>query len=388
VNEPDPAIALLGFARAVAAAGIAVTPDRGRSFLSACAQLGVHDFDHVYWAGRATLAPGPEQVPAFDAAFARWFAGHLVPAGSRPSSHRSGTLVDVAGHRAGDSAGDPAGDPAGDSADDLPALTDPADESAGLPGTASELELLRHRDLASLTPRELAAVARLFAAVLPRSPVRRSPRWRASGHGSYDIRRTLRADLRRGGEPGTLLRRRRATRPRPVVLLIDVSGSMAPYADALLRLAHVWVRSSPASTEAFTVGTRLTRISAPLRSRDPAVALVAAAAQVPDWSGGTRLGEVIRAFLDVWGQRGTARRAVVVVFSDGWERGDAALLGEQMARLRRLAHRVFWVSPHRARPGYVPVQAGISAALPFCDRFLAGHSVQTFVDLAAVVEDA
>lgn len=377
MNRPEPALALAGFARAVAATGVVVTPDRSRAFLEACAELGAADLGHVYWAGRATLAPGPDQVPDYDAVFSRWFDGRLVPAAR---GHRSGVVVDVARDSADESPR-----PAPPTPDPGAEWPDEPDPVAALP---ADLERLRNRDLAALTPRELAAVARLFAAVRPRSPRRRSHRWRAAAHGGYDIRRTLRADLRRGGEPGRLLRHRRTTRPRPVVLLVDVSGSMTPYADALLRLAHVWVRSAPATTEVFTMGTRLTRISLALRSRDPAVALLAAGAQVPDWSGGTRLGEVLRAFLDVWGQRGTARRAVVVVFSDGWERGDAALLGEQMARLRRLAHRVMWVSPHQARPGYQPVQAGIVAALPFCDRFLAGHSMQTFVELAGVVEHA
>jgi hypothetical protein len=160
---------------------------------------------------------------------------------------------------------------------------------------------------------------------------------------------------------------------------------MSPYADALLRLAHVWVRSAPRTTEVFTVGTRLTRVSRALRARDPDNALRGAGEQVPDWSGGTRLGEVLRAFLDRWGQRGVARGAVVVVFSDGWERGDPAMLAEQMQRLRRLAHRVVWVNPHRGKAGYRPVQGGIAAALPYVDDFLAGHSLATFAELVEVV---
>jgi len=173
-----------------------------------------------------------------------------------------------------------------------------------------------------------------------------------------------------------------------VVLLVDVSGSMSPYADALLRLAHVWVRGAPRSTEVFTVGTRLTRVTRSLRARDPDVALKAAGEQVPDWSGGTRLGDVLGAFLDRWGQRGVARRACVVIFSDGWERGDPAVLAEQMARLRRLAHQVVWVNPHRGKAGYRPVQGGIAAALPYVDDLVAGHSLATFVDLMEVVSRA
>jgi len=191
------------------------------------------------------------------------------------------------------------------------------------------------------------------------------------------------------GEPARIHRRRRAVRPRRVVLLIDVSGSMAGYADALLRLAHRFVAAGGrAPVEVFSVGTRLTHLTRPLRLRDPDRAIAAAGAAVPDWSGGTRLGETLRVFLDRWGQRGMARGAVVVVFSDGWERGDAGLLGEQMARLRRVAHRVVWVNPHRGKAGYEPLQGGVVAALPHCDDFLAGHSLATFADLTEVIARA
>ena len=163
---------------------------------------------------------------------------------------------------------------------------------------------------------------------------------------------------------------------------------MSPYADALLRFAHVLTRRAPASVEVFTLGTRLTRVSRQLRQRDPERAMLAAGSAVPDFAGGTRLGETLRAFLDRWGQRGIARRAVVTVFSDGWERGDTTLLGEQLARLRRLAHAVFWVNPHAGRAGYAPVQSGIVAALPHIDRLLAGHTLATLERLLGEIADA
>ena len=162
---------------------------------------------------------------------------------------------------------------------------------------------------------------------------------------------------------------------------------MRPYADAILRLAHLLAHSAGRTrrVEVFTLGTRLTRVTPPLRTRDPEHALVRAGEQVPDWSGGTRLGETLKAFLDRWGARGMARGAVVVVFSDGWERGDAVELGEQMARLQRLAHRVVWVNPHRGKDGYEPVQRGIQAALPHCDDFVAGHSLRAFDEVLEVI---
>ncbi|MFC7575053.1 VWA domain-containing protein [Klenkia terrae] len=173
-----------------------------------------------------------------------------------------------------------------------------------------------------------------------------------------------------------------------MVLLVDVSGSMSPYADALLRVAHAAARARPASTEVFTIGTRLTRVTREMRLRDPDKALAASGHAIPDWSGGTRIGEVLKAFLDRWGQRGTARGAVVVVCSDGWERGGTELLGEQMARLHRLAHSVVWVNPHKGRAGYEPLTGGMQAALPAVDHFVAGHSLAAFEELAGVIENA
>jgi len=173
-----------------------------------------------------------------------------------------------------------------------------------------------------------------------------------------------------------------------VVVLVDVSGSMSPYSDALLRFAHVAVRARPGTTEVFTIGTRLTRLTRELRLRDPDKALAAGGQAIPDWSGGTRLGEVLKAFLDRWGQRGTARGAIVVICSDGWERGGTDLLAEQMGRLQRLAHAVVWVNPHKGRVGYEPLTGGMQAALPSIDHFVAGHSLAAFAELTGVIHRA
>jgi len=172
------------------------------------------------------------------------------------------------------------------------------------------------------------------------------------------------------------------------VLLLDVSGSMAPYADALLRFGHAAVRRRPTLTEVFTVGTRLTRVTRALRHRDPDAALREAGQAIPDWHGGTRLAESVKAFLDRWGRRGTARGAVVVLCSDGWERGDPAQLAAQVARLSRLAYRLVWVNPHRGKPGYEPLAAGMAAVLPYLDDFVAGHSLAALEELVAVIARA
>jgi uncharacterized protein len=277
----------------------------------------------------------------------------------------------------------------------MAALTDVS--AAGVPGereteelkvAASDTEVLRHRDISALTAAEREHLRELIATLRLDPPLRRSMRLRPMRSGRLDVPKVLRAMRAAGGEPIRLAYRNRSRRPRRVVLLIDVSGSMTPYADALLRFAHAVTRAAPNTTEVFTAGTRLTRLSRQLRARDPQEALSAASRAVPDFAGGTRLGETLRAFLDRWGQRGMARRAVVVLFSDGWERGDATLLGEQLARLRRLAHAVLWVNPHAGRDGYEPVQSGIAAAMPHLDRLLAGHSLATLDELLMEVRRA
>ncbi|MGH8869135.1 MAG: vWA domain-containing protein, partial [Actinomycetes bacterium] len=224
-------------------------------------------------------------------------------------------------------------------------------------------------------------VRRLLAALTAAGPTRPSRRFRPSPTGPVDAHRTVRAMLRRGGETSRLHRHRHRDRPRRLVMLVDVSGSMSPYADALLRFAHATARRR-AGAEVFTIGTRLTRVTREMRERDVDAALAAVSAAVPDWSGGTRLGDLLKAFCDRWGQRGMARGAVVVIASDGWERGDATLLGEQMARLHRLAYRVVWANPHKAQPGYAPVTAGMVAALPYVDDFVEGHSLGALEQLA------
>lgn len=360
---------LAAFAVAVRSAGVSVTTDRTHEFLRACAVLGVDDQAAVYWVGRATLCSNPDDLGRYVQVFAAWFSGRaLVPGSPRESTRR------VAQADLGDGA---------DSSD-----PDPDEDETVLKAAASAVEVLRHRDIAELSSAERAEIARLFGRLEARPPRRRSARRRPAGRGEVDARRTLRDELRRGGEPARLRYRSRSTRPRRVVVLIDVSGSMGPYADSLLRWAHVVTSANRAATEVFTIGTRLTRVTRAMRQRDGEAALRAAGQAVPDWSGGTRLGEALRAFLDRWGQRGLARGAVIVILSDGWERGDAALLGEQMRRLHRLAHRVVWINPHQGKQGYQPVQGGIVAALPFVDDFIAGHSMATFAEALEVIADA
>jgi uncharacterized protein with von Willebrand factor type A (vWA) domain len=372
-QEEQVEAALIGFARALAAAGVPVDAGRTRVFVEAALAVGVQRPSGVYWAGRACLCGDPDQFPRYDAVFDAWFATRAGTTQSRLWQPQPVRPVPV---RQLTSLG-PARNP------DPRAVTAQEEESVGT--GAADRELLRHRDLAELTADERVQLADLFAALRPLAPQRRSARRVAARRGRLDARRLLRDQVAMLGEPGPAHYRGRATRDRPVSLLIDVSGSMAGYADALIRLAHVWRRAQPRTVEVFTIGTRLTRITTALTAHDPQQALQEAGDEVPDWSGGTRLGEVLTAFLDRWGSRSLVRGATVVIFSDGWERGGADLLGGAMARLDRLAHRVIWVNPHRDRPGYRPVQAGIVAALPYCDEILAGHSIATFERLLRVV---
>jgi hypothetical protein len=206
---------------------------------------------------------------------------------------------------------------------------------------------------------------------------RRRDRW-------PDLRRSLRHALADDGELVLRERLARSTRPRRTVLLCDVSGSMEPYARELLRFLHVAV-AGRGQVEAFTIGTRLTRITRELGQHDPDAALARAAAAVRDWSGGTRLGDELAEFNAHWGAPGMARGAVVVILSDGWDRGDPEVLAREMRRLAFLAHRVVWVNPLKATPGYAPLARGMAAALPYVDEFLEGHSVAALEQLAAVI---
>ena len=365
VNAPD--AILLAFARAVRAAGVRVTADRERGYLEAVRALDITDPWAVLVAGRATLCASQDDLARHDQVYEAWFGGELARLLPAPPPVHNQPYAEI------EKDADPA---AGDS-----------DQDDLVTAMASATEVLRQRDIARLSQRERDALARLFAGIPVHAPTRTSPRLSAARRGRIDARATLREQVRRLGEPGPIRHRRRTDRPRRVILLIDVSGSMSAYADAFLRLAHRFVQAG-GPVEVFTIGTRLTHITRALTVRDPDRALIAAGEVVPDWSGGTRLGEGLAAFLRAWGRRGPVRGAVVVIVSDGWERDQPEALGEQVRQLRTLAHRVIWVNPHRGKDGYAPVQQGMAAALPHCDDFLAGHSLATFHELSEVIGSA
>jgi uncharacterized protein len=360
----------VGFVRTLRGRGVDVPPGATVVYARALAAAGATP-SGAYWAGRAALLRRPEDVPAYDAVFGAVFGGE-PPAEVTVAPRTIEVELDAADEdppEAGDE-----GD--GDGSGEVRALR------------WSPVEILRHRDLATCTPDELSEAHRLMADLRVHAALRRSRRRRPDrpGRGVPDLRRTVRRALATGGEVLSPSGTRPGERPRRLVLLVDVSGSMEPYARALTRFAHAAVASRRhGQVEVFALGTRVTRITRELATHDPDLALRRAGDTVADWSGGTRLGEGLRRFNDRWGVRGMGRGAVVVILSDGWDRGDPALLGEQVARLHRVAHRVVWVNPLKATPGYAPLARGMAAALPHVDEFVEGHSVASLEALAEVI---
>jgi len=375
VAEPtipyDAVDSLVGLAATLRAMGVGASSERVHAAARAVAELDPMRRADVYWAGRLTLCATQDDLARYDTAFEAYF-------GERPGSVvRRQRLSRSQLRLVADPAGGDSGEPGGDRA------------SESVAAASSSVEQLRHRDVSTLTAAEKEHLRRLLAALSLPGDRRATRRLRPAPRGHVDGSRTLRGWLAAGGEPARLRHRAPATRARRVVLLVDVSGSMEGYADALLRFCHAASRGSGGqlrdAPEVFALGTRLTRLTRQLALRDPDAAMAAVATTLVDAGGGTRLGELLKQFLDGWGQRGTARGAVVVILSDGWERGDAALLGEQVARLHRLAHRVVWSNPRKAAPGYAPLAAGMAAALPHVDDFVEGHSLAALEHLADVV---
>lgn len=371
-------------------AGVPVTPSRAADFARALGLVRPITRRRLYWTARAVLVSDPAQLAAFDATFRAVFGARLdreefvpdavqtVPASAddRPTPDHKTSSRDSgeAESRAGGSFSTPG---EGDQEEDATALEMPV-------AVASDEERLARRSFDTLRPGELAAVYRLMSRLELATPLRRTRRYKRGRHGEHvDVRRTLRASLRTGGDPIRLRRRRRRVVPRRLVMLCDISGSMEPYARAYLQFLICAARPGPGRNEAFAFATRLTRLTRALASRNPERAIQRAGAAAPDWASGTRIGDALKAFNDRHGRRGMARGAVVVIISDGWERGDPALVGREMQRLARLAHRIVWVNPRAAANAFDVQAGGMVAALPYCDALVSGHSLQA---LDAVVE--
>jgi uncharacterized protein len=276
----------------------------------------------------------------------------------------------------------------------LPRMAVPGDQPAKqlaidqrpLPAAWSDVEILRQKDFAEYSEAERELARRLIYRLAHRRPTRESRRLRrARGRGdTHDLRRTIHASLRYGGEPMERRWREPSRKPRPVVLVCDVSGSMQAHARMLLQYMHACVEAR-GRVEAFVFGTRLTRVTRELTGRDHDAAMARATHAADDMSGGTRIGQALATLNREHGRR-IGRGAVVVVLSDGWDRGDPGQLAEEMARLSRCAHRLVWLNPLKAHAGYEPLTRGMQAALPYVDHFLAGNSIASLEELADLLE--
>jgi len=383
------------FGAALHRAGVAVTPDRAACFLDALRLLPPVDRSALYWTARLAFVTGREQIELFDQVFEFFFGGVRDPADARGAPDNP-PLPGV----------EPAPDtsPGASPFPPRPAVSPPTrglvradgfgdrsahrDESVALRTLTSREESLAHKDFAVFEPGELAALDRLLGTLVLRVPLRRTRRREADPRGRrIDLRRTLRHSLRTGAEPVLLARSRSRWRRRKLVLLCDISGSMEPYTRAYLRFfSRLYGRTAATvPVETFVFATRLTRLTPILRHSSPDAALRRAGVTAPDWSGGTRIGDALAEFTNRYGRRGLARGAVLVVFSDGWEGEDPAAVGREMARLSRLTHRIVWVNPRKAAPGYAPLAAGMAAALPHCDAFVSGHSLAALTEVADAI---
>jgi len=380
----------VGLTTALHRAGLPTGPERAVALTRALRLVPPVDRAALYWACRVALVSDRGQLPVFDAVFSAVFDGLLDPADSRGDPNAPPPIGAEPRTRPAPPDRRPSVPSGGADANPLAAPGDDDSEDDGerevLLAAASAEERLRHTSFAELTDAELLAVRGLVARLVPATPRRRSRRTRTARRGErLDLRRTVRAAQRTGDDPARLVAARRRLRPRRLVLLCDVSGSMEPYTRVYLTLLQAAVAGARA--EAFVFSTGLTRLTRQLAVRDPDAALARAGSAAEEWAGGTRLAEAVERFAGEHGRRGMARGAVVVVLSDGWAQDDPAQVAAAMARLRRLAHRIVWVNPRKAAPGFAPLVGGMAAALPFCDAFVSGHSLAALEQVVAAIAD-
>jgi uncharacterized protein with von Willebrand factor type A (vWA) domain len=377
------------FAECLRKAGVPVTAGHAADVARALTLVKPITRRRLYWTLRAVFVCDQAQLGAFNAVFFSVFGAAVegesfdppdtettdAPADERPSSDHQSKPRSSAEH---DSKQVPLASRPGEDEEQ-----EPEAEIETPLEMADDEEVLAGKSFDALAPEELARLYRLMSRLELATPLRRSRRSERAHHGErIDMRRTLRASLRTGGDPIRLARRRRRVVRRRLVMLCDISGSMEPYARAYLQFLTC-AAGSGANAEAFVFATRLTRLTRALASRNPERAIQRAAAAAPDWSSGTRIGDALGAFNDRHGRRGMARGAIVVIISDGWERGDPALVSREMERLGRLAHRIVWVNPRVSAREFSVQAGGMLAALPYCDAVVSGHSYEA---LGEVVE--
>ena len=365
-------------------AGVPVTPERPADFARALALVRPIGRRRLYWTARGVFVSDRAQVKAFDAVFFSIFGERApdepVDANDTPTDPAPPDDRPKPGHETS------SGGERATSAPPAAGCDDEAGAEVEVPlAMASDDEVLAGKSFDALDAQELAQLYRLMTRLELATPLRRTRRYEKGRHGrNIDMRRTLRASLRSGGDPSRLARRRRRVSRRRLVMLCDISGSMEPYARAYLQFLTCAAGSGP-NAEAFVFATRLTRLTRALGSRHPERAIQRAAAAAPDWSSGTRIGDALKAFNDRHGRRGMARGAVVVILSDGWERGDPMLVGREMERLARLAHRIVWVNPRVGASAFSVQAGGMLAALPHCDALVSGHSFRALGEVADAI---
>jgi len=360
------------FGRVLHEAGLEIGPGRVADSLRALDAVDLARQEDVYFALRQTLVSRQDDLDLFDRAFGAWFLrAPVLP----PVRSRSGAEVET---RVGQAPTDRLRrrEEEGEKEDET---GDPLELGA------SAQELLRDKDFSELTGDELRRLRELIARISRTRPQRHSRRRTADAHGDVlDVRRMIRRSLRAGGDPLDRPLRTRKEVPRKLVVLCDVSGSMDSYARALLLFLHAVVGTGR-GVEAFAFGTRLSRLTSDLATRDPDAALARCTEAVVDWGSGTRIGASLREFNETWGRRALSRGAIVLIVSDGWEREDPELVGREMAKLARAAYAIVWVNPLKGNPQYQPLAGGMRAALPYVDRFLPGHNLRSLEELAAVL---
>jgi uncharacterized protein with von Willebrand factor type A (vWA) domain len=370
VMDASPLVEMLvEFGRRLRQAGLPVGSGDILTYCRATASLDPGDLLDLYWAGRCTLTDRKDQIPVYDRIFRRFF---LEGVDELPEEARIAFQQSLIENQATIEV--PATDPLAPGHDE---------EEARLGLVASDIEIWRNKAFAACTAEELAALRRIMAGMRVIPPRRRTRRTRPAAGGRPDLRRTVRATMRSQGEPSGLLWRQRRLKTRPLVLILDVSGSMAEYSRNLLQYAYSARRAS-SRVEVFCFGTRLTRITRALERRRPDDALNEAAKLVFDWEGGTQIGKSLDTFVRVWGRRRMSRGSIVVICSDGLDRGDPALLAGTLERLARLCHRIVWLNPHKGdRQDFQPSTLGMMVAEPYIDLLLSGHNLASLEELAA-----
>jgi uncharacterized protein with von Willebrand factor type A (vWA) domain len=359
--------AIVGFVRALRDEGIRTGPTTAADLLSALEIVGAASAEDVYWAFRSLTVISREQVPAFDRVFASFFKGAAEPALVVAGETQRRTWAIHGQDQATEGDGD-------DATDEMNVVG------------ASSVERLMDRDFAELTAEEEAEVRKLIASMVWKPAITVARRRRPSRLGDRpDLRRTLRSAVGLQGDLIRLATTERRHRRRPLVFIADVSGSMERYAEMLLYFAHAG-RGQLGKVEAFVFSTRLTRITPELKTRRPSEAIARVADSVHDWSGGTRIGEAIKAFNHEWSRRVCRGGPIAVIVSDGWDRGDPDQLSEQMARLRRSVNRIVWLNPLASRDGYSAETRGMRAAMPYIDDFLGAGTLRDLATLVALLE--